>query len=62
MPTRELDQRPRPACNEGDIVQSTAAPTVLAYKGLDGVPSWLVFGIVILAFIVLGVAQARKKQ
>ncbi len=36
--------------------------TLLAYKGLDGIPSWLSFGIVILAFLVFGVAQARKNK
>ncbi|MEU1042350.1 hypothetical protein ACFYP4_05165 [Streptomyces sp. NPDC005551] len=43
-------------------MQSTAASTELAYKGLGGVPLWLLFVIVILAFIAFGVAQARKKK
>ncbi|MET7595744.1 hypothetical protein ACWERY_06665 [Streptomyces sp. NPDC004082] len=43
-------------------MQSTAESTVIAYKGLDGVPLWLVFGIAILAFIALAVAQARKRK
>ncbi|MFF1447712.1 hypothetical protein ACFVYF_06105 [Streptomyces sp. NPDC058274] len=43
-------------------MQSTAASNVLAYKGLDGVPLWLLCGIAILAFIVFGIAQARKKK
>ncbi|MGW7264903.1 hypothetical protein [Streptomyces sp. NPDC054842] len=43
-------------------MRSTAESTVLAYKGLDGVPLWLVFGIAILAFIVFTVAHARKRK
>jgi hypothetical protein len=43
-------------------VQSTTDSTVLAYKGLDGVPSWLLFGIAILAFVAFGAAQIRKRK
>ncbi|MEC7054777.1 hypothetical protein RFN57_21155 [Streptomyces violaceochromogenes] len=37
-------------------------PTVLAYKGLDGLPLWLLFGIVVLAFVIFGAAQIRKRK
>ncbi len=39
-----------------------SAATSLAYKGLGGVPLWLLFGIAIVAFIAFGVVQARKKK
>ncbi|GEK01718.1 hypothetical protein ACWER6_18370 [Streptomyces sp. NPDC004009] len=39
-----------------------SAETSLAYKGLDGIPLWVLFGIAIVAFIVFGVTQARKKK
>ncbi|MER6037093.1 hypothetical protein ABT133_24790 [Streptomyces sp. NPDC001835] len=47
--------------DEGALVRRSAE-TSLAYKGLDGVPLWLLFGIAIVAFIVFGVVQARKKK
>jgi hypothetical protein len=43
-------------------VQSPADTNVLAYRGLDGVPLWLLFGIAILVFVVFGVVQARKRK
>ncbi|MFF7239952.1 hypothetical protein [Streptomyces collinus] len=39
-----------------------SAETSLAYKGLDGVPLWLLFGVAMVAFIVFGVVQARRKK
>lgn len=46
---------------EGVLVQHSAE-TSLAYKGLDGVPLWLLFGVAMVAFIVFGVVQARRKK
>jgi hypothetical protein len=43
-------------------VQSPTDSTVLAYKGLDGIPLWLLFGIAILAFVIFGAAQIRKRK
>lgn len=43
-------------------MHSHIASTSLAYKGLDGVPVWLSFGIVIVAFIIFGVTQVRKRK
>ncbi|MFC8290209.1 hypothetical protein ACFUJ0_00045 [Streptomyces sp. NPDC057242] len=43
-------------------MQSATDTAVLAYKGLDGVPLWLLFGIAILAFVIFGIAQARKRK
>ncbi|MEV5440480.1 hypothetical protein AB0K80_31390 [Streptomyces sp. NPDC052682] len=34
----------------------------LAYKGLDGVHLWLLFGVAILAFVIFGAAQIRKRR
>ncbi|MEU3861923.1 hypothetical protein AB0F03_31945 [Streptomyces sp. NPDC028722] len=44
------------------VVRLSADQTVLAYKGMDGVPLWVLFGIAILGFIAFGVAQARKRK
>ncbi|MEU1916230.1 hypothetical protein [Streptomyces massasporeus] len=41
---------------------STTDATVLAYKGLDGVPLWLLFGIAVLALVILGAARIRKRK
>ncbi|MFJ4359050.1 hypothetical protein ACIP25_22590 [Streptomyces massasporeus] len=46
----------------GDLVPSTTDATVLAYKGLDGVPLWLLFGIAVLALVILGAARIRKRK
>ncbi|MEU7283053.1 hypothetical protein AB0A69_30370 [Streptomyces sp. NPDC045431] len=43
-----------------DIAVGGASP--LAYKGLDGIPLWVLFGIAVLAFVILGVVQARKRK
>jgi hypothetical protein len=43
-------------------MRSSGTPVTLAYKGLDGVPLWLLFGIAILAFIIFGVVQSRKNK
>ncbi|MFJ8053533.1 hypothetical protein [Streptomyces luteogriseus] len=43
-------------------MHSPIGSTVLAYKGLDGVPLWLLFGIAILAFVIFGAAQIRKRK
>lgn len=41
----------------------TAYETVAAYKGFgSGMPDWVAFGIVILAFVVFGIAQARRRK
>lgn len=46
----------------GDLVPSTTDATVLAYKGLDGIPLWLLFGIAALALVILGAARLRKRS
>lgn len=43
-------------------MRSSIDSDVLAYKGLDGVPLWVLFGIAVLAFVVIGVVQARKRK
>ncbi|CAM5372892.1 hypothetical protein SALBM135S_02979 [Streptomyces alboniger] len=39
---------------------SSADSSELAYKGLGGVPLWLLVGIVVVVFIGFGITQARK--
>ncbi|WP_037670636.1 hypothetical protein [Streptomyces griseus] len=34
---------------------------MLAYKGMDGIPLWLSFGIVVIAFVAFAVGSRRKK-
>lgn len=46
----------------GGLVPSTTDATVLAYKGLDGVPLWLLSGIAVLALVIFGAAQIRKRK
>ncbi|MEU0896534.1 hypothetical protein [Streptomyces massasporeus] len=41
---------------------STTDATVLAYKGLDGVPLRLLSGIAVLALVIFGAAQIRKRK
>lgn len=43
-------------------MRSAADKTVMAYKGLDGAPLWLLFGIAVLALVVLAIAQTRKRK
>ncbi|GGX81114.1 hypothetical protein [Streptomyces fructofermentans] len=43
-------------------MRSSAGSTVLAYKGLDGIPLWVLFAVAIAAFVVFGVVQARKRK
>ncbi|MFJ8593559.1 hypothetical protein [Streptomyces sp. NPDC093598] len=58
----ESDRTRVGASHEGGLVQSPTDSTVLAYKGLDGIPLWLLFGIAILAFVIFGAAQIRKRK
>ncbi|MET9550791.1 hypothetical protein ABZY36_36660 [Streptomyces sp. NPDC006627] len=44
------------------MMLSFADSSELAYKGLDGIPLWLLVGIAIAAFIVFGITQARKRK
>ncbi|MFG2811318.1 hypothetical protein [Streptomyces massasporeus] len=46
----------------GGLVPSTTDATVLAYKGLDGVPLWLLSGIAVLSFVIFGAVQIRKRR
>ncbi len=46
----------------GGPVPSTTDATVLAYKGLDGVPLWLLSGIAVLALVIFGAVQIRKRR
>ncbi|MFI7140067.1 hypothetical protein ACIBQ5_20655 [Streptomyces massasporeus] len=41
---------------------STTDATVLAHKGLDGIPLWLLFGIAVLALVIVGAARLRKRR
>ncbi|MFB6849464.1 hypothetical protein ACFCXS_32040 [Streptomyces sp. NPDC056373] len=43
-------------------MRSSTDATVLAYKGLDGVPLWLLSGIAVLAFVILGATWIRKRK